>query len=440
MVSLHPCRKAWLPGFQACYGPRRVNLWGHAPSLEAHAGDGGCTERRGRGGYDPGQRRVRSGLAMKTVPTRTTTVIAELRLDGGTQPRAELNALIVDEYAEKMGADERFPAVTVFDDGEVRWLADGFHRVAAAKQAGLTTIEADIVQGTRRDAVLYSVGVNATHGLPRTNADKRRAVRTLLTDREWAQWSDREIAIRCAVSHTFVATLRAELSGNGCQIDTTRKAERGGAVYTIQTERIGATQKLAPDGLSRESRTPHVAHNSGQIEWFTPPEIIEAARVVMGGTIDLDPASCAVANEVVQATRFYTVEDNGLEREWAGNVWLNPPFAQPWMTQFAAKALTEVLAGRAVQLIAFTNNATETAWAERLLRVASGVCFPTRRVKCWSPDPDRTTSSPLQGQMILYFGAHPEPFVEHFAPVGPTSLWSPGPPGLPSVVEPEANE
>jgi hypothetical protein len=343
--------------------------------------------------------------------TTIALTLAELRLDGGTQPRAELNALTVDEYAEKMGADERFPAVTVFDDGETRWLADGFHRVAAARQAGVTTIEADIVQGTRRDAVLYSVGVNATHGLPRTNADKRRAARTLLTDEEWAQWSDREIAMRCAVSHTFVATLRAELSGNGCQIPTTRKAERGGTVYTMHTGDIGAAQQRAPDGLSGESRTPHVAHNSGQAEWYTPPEIIEAARVVMGG-IDLDPASCATANEVVQALTFFTLEQNGLAQSWAAaSVFLNPPYSAPLCGEFIAKLLAEVQAGRVSQATVLVNNATETSWFVALAGCALAVCFPSSRVKFWHPERE---SSPLQGQAVLYVGPNVAAFVTAF--------------------------
>jgi hypothetical protein len=55
------------------------------------------------------------------------------------------------------------------------------------------------------------VGANATHGLRRTNADKRRAALTLLQDEEWQRWSNREIARQCGVTHTFVAKLRREL-------------------------------------------------------------------------------------------------------------------------------------------------------------------------------------------------------------------------------------
>jgi hypothetical protein len=41
--------------------------------------------------------------------------------------------------------------------------------------------------------------------------DLRRAVLTLLRDEEWGQWSDREIARRCAVYHPFVGSIRASL-------------------------------------------------------------------------------------------------------------------------------------------------------------------------------------------------------------------------------------
>lgn len=69
----------------------------------------------------------------------------------------------------------------------------------------------DVRQGTRRDAILYSVGANETHGLRRTNEDKRRAVMTLLSDEEWSRWSNNEIAQKCGVSHTFVNGMRSSL-------------------------------------------------------------------------------------------------------------------------------------------------------------------------------------------------------------------------------------
>jgi ParB family chromosome partitioning protein len=61
-------------------------------------------------------------------------------------------------------------------------------------------------------------------------------------------------------------------------------------------------------------------------EWYTPLHIIEAARQVLG-RIDLDPASCRVANETVQATHYYSREDDGLCQKWRGKIWLNPPYS-----------------------------------------------------------------------------------------------------------------
>lgn len=172
--------------------------------------------------------------------------ISEIRIDGGTQPRARTNLEIISEYSDDMERGDKFPPVVVFHDGEAYWLADGFHRRDAAIRAGLCEIEADVRKGSLRDAVLFSVGVNSAHGQRRTNDDKRRAVIKLLEDTEWSKWSNREIASRCAVSPGLVDSLRKELSANGRQMDPERTVERNGTTYTVNTENIGKHPEPEP--------------------------------------------------------------------------------------------------------------------------------------------------------------------------------------------------
>src|SRR5438477_12653995 len=83
----------------------------------------------------------------------------------------------VREYTTAMRNGDTFPTIVVFhEEGKTDyWLSDGFHRCAAAKDAGLTEITADVQPGTKRDAVLYAAGANIAHGIRRTNHDKRKA-------------------------------------------------------------------------------------------------------------------------------------------------------------------------------------------------------------------------------------------------------------------------
>ncbi|GBD48142.1 ParB N-terminal domain-containing protein [Methylopila sp. Yamaguchi] len=146
----------------------------------------------------------------------TELAVGAIRADSSAQPRAALNYDVVNAYAQDMAEGAVFPPLVVFreqaDGVVVYWLADGFHRHAAAGQARLSMVEVDIRKGGLRDAVLFSVGANAQHGLQRSIEDKRRAVRRLLDDGEWSLLSDREIARRCRVTHPFVSKLRAEFA------------------------------------------------------------------------------------------------------------------------------------------------------------------------------------------------------------------------------------
>ena len=130
--------------------------------------------------------------------------ISKIKIDSKAQSRMKLCKATIDEYAEGYKEGVKFPPVTLFYDGKDYWLADGFHRYFGAQQAGKKVIQEDITPGTLREAILHSVGANASHGLPRSNADKRKAIRTLLDDPEWATLSSREIARYCNVSHPLV--------------------------------------------------------------------------------------------------------------------------------------------------------------------------------------------------------------------------------------------
>lgn len=164
--------------------------------------------------------------------------LSSITLDPEIQPRQHLNQDVVTEYAEAMRRGDQFPPVIVFYDGTNHWLADGFHRVKAKLSIGGCHILIKLIPGTRREAFLYAVGANATHGLQRTNADKRRAAERLLRDDEWSQWSDREIARRCGVSHETVRGLRNALSVKVCQRQK-RLVRRKGRVQNMDTSNIG---------------------------------------------------------------------------------------------------------------------------------------------------------------------------------------------------------
>jgi ParB family chromosome partitioning protein len=165
----------------------------------------------------------------------------------------------------------------------------------------------------------------------------------------------------------------------------------------------------------REGKNPHVAHNSGNNEWYTPVEYIEAAREVLGG-IDLDPASSDIANQTVQATHYFTAQVDGLAHEWSGRVWMNPPYSSDLIGQFISKLIQHYDAGKIEAAIVLVNNATETKWFQELAHESAAVCFPRGRVRFL--DPNGQPGTPLQGQALLYIGDNVEGFKDSFSQFG----------------------
>ena len=170
----------------------------------------------------------------------TALALQQIQRDLDIQQRAGgLQPARIREYATAMREGEHFPPVIVYHDGTNYWLADGFHRCAAAREASSADIAVEICQGTRRDALLYAVGANAAHGLRRTNADKHKAVLTLLHDEEWREWSDHEIARRVHVTQPFVSKLRRAMSSGEAM--TLRKSADG---RVIETGNIGRNSPM----------------------------------------------------------------------------------------------------------------------------------------------------------------------------------------------------
>lgn len=132
----------------------------------------------------------------------------EIRIDGGTQGRVVIDQSTVYKYKEDMEEGDKFPPLSTVYDGTTFWLVDGFHRYHAYRLLGQREVEVQWKPGTQQEAQVLSFGQNARHGLPRTNADKRKVVEEAIAHVALKDATDAEIARVCAVSKPFVASVR----------------------------------------------------------------------------------------------------------------------------------------------------------------------------------------------------------------------------------------
>lgn len=158
----------------------------------------------------------------------------------------------------------------------------------------------------------------------------------------------------------------------------------------------------------------HEHQHSGDVEFYTPETIIEAAREAMGG-IDLDPASCLEANRVVRASRFYTRETDGLSLPWYGRVWENHPFEKNKNHLWINKLIGEYLVGNVEAACCITWANIDTDWFRPLL--AYPQCFPHGRIHYRQPG-GKTKKGAPKGSVITYLGDDVERFARAFEHIG----------------------
>jgi len=152
-----------------------------------------------------------------------TVGLSAIRVDDDMQVRAGINQQVVEEYAAKLRAGAKFPPIVVFADALGFYIADGNHRYRAHDLAGRTTIEVELRQGTKADALWYALGANKAHGLQLSKQDKRHAVL-----RAFASFPDRgaaEIADHVGCSAQWACIVR-----RGTETPSDRIVTRAGQV------------------------------------------------------------------------------------------------------------------------------------------------------------------------------------------------------------------
>ncbi len=157
-----------------------------------------------------------------------------------------------------------------------------------------------------------------------------------------------------------------------------------------------------------------INQDSGDYEYFTPPEIVGAARKVMG-SIDLDPASSATANLRIKASTAYYESGDGLQHEWFGNIWLNHPFSRKNNPLWITKLLLEYGAGNIIQSCNITYAATSEKWFQPLLHYPQ--CFLSPRTNYYLPDGTKKRGV-TKGSVVTYLGDRTEEFKWVFSEFG----------------------
>ena len=237
-------------------------------------------------------------------------------------------------------------------------------------------------------------------------------VRTMRNSAEYARAVD-EVAKATGVAPVAIASISG-LTQKATQqlaesLDSPNERVR-------EQARNAVTEMVAGEEPAQAMKRAHAMYNTGENEWYTPSNLIECARSFLG-TIDLDPASSALANETVRATTWYGVERDGLAQPWHGSVWMNPPYARGLIERFVERLMESHLAGDVPEALILVNNATDTRWFHHLQSAPHRHTLAlSYRVKFVSPE--GRDPNAMQGQVVVYLGSRRAEFALAFASHG----------------------
>jgi len=188
-----------------------------------------------------------------------------------------------------------------------------------------------------------------------------------------------------------------------------KKAEETGKDNKVTLKKVAQVADNNP--LLRGAKA-----GGGEVEWYTPPEMVDLAREAMG-SIDVDPASNPTAQQWIDAGEYFTAETDGLAQEWNGNVWINPPYKTDLIRGFADKAVEEFKAGRMKQMCWLSPpNSTDANWCQGLFEISSAICFPNERTRFIASDGHAEGSA--WSSMIIYVGKGSVKFDKAFSKIG----------------------
>jgi hypothetical protein len=157
-----------------------------------------------------------------------------------------------------------------------------------------------------------------------------------------------------------------------------------------------------------------INQTSGKVEYYTPSEIITAAKLVMGG-IDLDPFSSAIANKRVKAHTYFTAKQNAYYREWHGRIWMNHPFGKEHNARAIDKLMREYHYQRLREACCITFACTSERWFQPLMHFPQ--CFLCPRTNYVLPNGE-TLKGVTKGSVVTYLGKNVTAFRKAFKPFG----------------------